>query len=100
MTAGPLATSGVWKITRVGGLWCGGRIQRRRGTKAFMKEETDGIYRNASIKPVVVGFVMVILLCLIAGWFFLRTGHPVMHTQPQPRNNKGSLSLPRALRVS
>lgn len=49
----------------------------------------DGIYKNSSFVPVLVGFLVVILVCLILGWFFLSSGHPVMHTQPQPKNNKG-----------
>ena len=57
-----------------------------------MKEERDGIYKNSSIGPVVVGFVVVILLALVLGWMFLRSGHPAMHTQPQPANNRGALA--------
>ena len=63
-----------------------------------MIEERDGIYKNSSIKPVVIGFLLVILLALVLGWFFLRTGHPAMHTNPQPLNNKGSLSTGSAAR--
>ncbi len=59
-----------------------------------MKEERDGIYKNSSIGPVVVGFVVIILVALILGWLFLRSGHPAMHTQPQPMDNKGALTLP------
>ena len=59
-----------------------------------MIEERDGIYKNSSIKPVILGFLFVIVAALILGWFFLRTGHPAMHTSPQPLNNKGALRLP------
>ncbi len=59
-----------------------------------MKEERDGIYKSASIGPVIAGFLIVILVALILGWFFLRSGHPAMHTQPQPANNKGSVMMP------
>ncbi len=61
-----------------------------------MKEERDGIYKNSSIKPVILGFLAVILLALVLGWLFLRSGHPMMHTNPQPANNKGSITLPQA----
>ena len=61
-----------------------------------MKEERDGIYKNASIGPVVIGFVAIILVALVLGWLFLRSGYPAMHTSPQPANNKGSIALPRA----
>lgn len=62
-------------------------------SQSAMKEERDGIYKNSSIAPVIVGFLVVILVALILGWFFLRSGHPAMHTQPQPLDNKGALVL-------
>ncbi len=62
-----------------------------------MKEERDGLYRNASITPVVVGFLIIILVALIGGWLFFRTGHPAMPVTPQPKNNKGALPLYRGI---
>ena len=59
-----------------------------------MKEERDGVYRNASITPVIVGFLIIILVALIGGFLFFRTGHPAMPVTPQPKNNKGALTLP------
>lgn len=59
-----------------------------------MVEDRDGIYKNSSITPVIVGFLVIILVALVLGWIFLRTGHPAMHTQPQPLDNKGALVLP------
>lgn len=61
-----------------------------------MKEETNGIYGRPNFGLIVWMFAGAILLALIAGWFFLRSGHPAMHTQPQPKDNKGALVLPLA----
>ena len=65
-----------------------------------MKEERDGIYRNASIKPVLLGFLVIIFIALIAGLLFFRSGHPAMPVTPQPKNNKGALAIPGNLRES
>ena len=59
-----------------------------------MKEEMDGIYDKPKFGMIVWGFVAVILLGLVLGWLFLRTGHPAMHTTPQPKDNRGALLRP------
>lgn len=58
-----------------------------------MESENSGIYGKPNFKLIVVLFAVTLLICILAGWIYLRTGHPVMHTQPQPRNNKGSLEM-------
>lgn len=59
-----------------------------------MKEYTSGIYGNPNFKGIVWAFAFAIVICLILGWFFLRGGHPGMHTQPQPKDNKGQMMQP------
>lgn len=67
-----------------------------------MREETNSIYGKPKFGLIVALAGVVLLLLLVAAVLFLRTGHPIFHTQPQPRDNKGQLmqyetrpSLPR-----
>lgn len=59
-----------------------------------MKEENDAIYGKPRFGLIVGGFCLTILLCIVAALVFFRSGHPDMHTQPQPKNNKGMLIEP------
>ncbi|WP_419805639.1 hypothetical protein [Terriglobus sp.] len=54
-----------------------------------MSEETSGIYGKPKFGLIVAGAGVALILLLIAALLYLRTGHPVFHTEPQPRNNKG-----------
>lgn len=54
-----------------------------------MKEETSGIYGKPKFGLIVAGAGVVLIVLLIAAVLYLRTGHPVFHTEPQPKNNKG-----------
>ena len=59
-----------------------------------MVEENSGIYGKPKFGMIVWMFAIAIVVVLVAGWIFLKSGHPNMHVQPQPRDNKGALSVP------
>ena len=59
-----------------------------------MVEENSGIYGKPKFGMIVWMFAIAIVLALVLGLFFLRSGHPDMHVKPQPKDNKGSLSAP------
>ena len=58
-----------------------------------MVEENSGIYGKPKFGMIVWMFAITIILALIVGWVFLRSGHPDMHVKPQPKDNRGSLSV-------
>ncbi len=59
-----------------------------------MVEEKSAIYGKPKFGLIVWMFAIAIIVALVLGWIFLRSGHPDMHVQPQPKDNKGALSLP------